>query len=62
LSSAGLEWPFPPPLDNISRLFDATSQATINDLNLEGTHEIFWIAPFDISRKPKFNQITTSEL
>jgi hypothetical protein len=64
LSPAGLEWPFPPPppLDNISGLFDVTGQATINYLNLEGTHEFFWIAPFDISRKPKFNQITTSEL
>jgi hypothetical protein len=60
LSSAGLEWPFPspPPLqDNIYRLFDVTGQATINYLNLEGLHEFFWIAPFDISRKTKFNQI-----
>ena len=60
LSSAGLEWPFPPqpPLqDNIPGLFDVTGQATINYLNLEGLHEFFWIAPFDISRKTKFNQI-----
>jgi len=60
LSSAGLEWPFSPQLplqDNISGLYGVTGQATINYLNLEGTHDCFWIAPFGISRKPKFNQI-----
>ncbi len=61
LSSAGLKRPTsaqsPPLQDNIYRLFDVTGQATINYLNLEGLHEFFWIAPFEISRKAKFNQI-----
>jgi hypothetical protein len=48
--------PQSPPQNKISRLFDVTGQATINYLSLEGTRESFWIAPFEISRKPKFNQ------
>jgi hypothetical protein len=60
LFSAGLEWPFSPqlpPQDNIYGLFDVTGQASINCRNLERTHRFFWIAPFGISRKPKFNHI-----
>jgi hypothetical protein len=44
------------PQDKISGLFDVPGQAKYNNLELKGTRGFFWIAPFEISRKPKFNQ------
>jgi hypothetical protein len=56
LSSAGLKGPTSaqsPPRGKI----DVVGQATINHLMLKRVNEFSWIAPFEISRKAKFNQI-----
>jgi hypothetical protein len=61
LSSAGLKRPTSAQSPLWGKI-DVVGQATINHLMLERVNEFFWIAPFDISRKQKLYQITTSEL
>ena len=54
---SGLERPTSSPWGTISGLFDVAAQTTLNRPDcLAGTSKYFSIAPFQTSRKPKFNK------